>query len=309
MTSLPYKRGASRARRRRDQQEGGGGKGVGRERYKLLAVDLDGTLLDPSGVPHEADVRALRALMAQGIATTILTGRLYSGTRPAAERIGLVGPVGCVDGSQLVSTETHRTLFHHGLIGTHARALRRVLTDTAAATFLFAQDQVVHDDAGTPYLDYVSTWSTSVVHTERVVEHGHWETEEGVTAVVAVGTLAEIQCAAEGIARALGAAAQVATFPTRRLEATWGMLVRAAGGNKGSALKWLATHHGVTLEETVCVGDWVNDVPMFEAAGRSFAMGQAPDAVKSVATDVLDETAFDGGGIARAIEQAFGVRG
>ena len=64
---------------------------------------------------------------------------------------------------------------------------------------------------------------------------------------------------------------------------------------------------GVALADTVCVGDWVNDVPMFEVAGRSFAMGQAPDEVKSKATDVLSETTEQGGGVARAVAEAFGI--
>jgi hypothetical protein len=83
--------------------------------------------------------------------------------------------------------------------------------------------------------------------------------------------------------------------------------VRAAGGTKGTAIRWIAEHEGVTLAETVCVGDWVNDVPMFEVAGRSFAMGQAPDEVKSRATHVLQETVMAGGGVARAISEAFGI--
>jgi hypothetical protein len=277
--------------------------------YKLLAVDLDGTLLDSLGVPHEADVRALQALAARGIPITIVTGRLYSGTRPSAEIVGIRGPVGCVDGSQLVSTETHRTLFHHGFHGETATKLRDAMAPSGAALFLFAQDQVVHDAQGKPYLDYVSTWSTAILPTVDVAKHAFWAEDPGVTALVAVGTAGQIHDAVISIQGALGDAAQVASFPTRRMENTWGMVVRAAGGNKGSALRWLAEHHGITPEETVCVGDWMNDLPMFEVAGRSFAMGQSPDAVKAAATDHLEETSYEGGGVARAVHLAFGVKG
>ena len=55
-------------------------------------------------------------------------------------------------------------------------------------------------------------------------------------------------------------------------------------------------------------GDWFNDVPMFRAAGRSFAMGQAPEDVKRAASDVLKETSETGGGIARVVDELFGVR-
>jgi hypothetical protein len=49
------------------------------------------------------------------------------------------------------------------------------------------------------------------------------------------------------------------------------------------------------------VGDWYNDLGMFAYAGRSFAMGQAPEAIHQAATDRLVATSVDGGGIAEAI--------
>jgi len=277
-------------------------------RYKLLAVDLDGTLLDVRGEPHEADVRAIRALEQTGVAITIITGRLYSGTRRAAAALEIAGPVACVDGSHVVDAASHTTLFHRGIHGDPARKLRDSIARRGPAAFVFARDAVVHDEAGKPYIEYVTTWSNELTVVDSVVGHDAWEHDEGVTAVVAVGSMQQIIGAAEDIARELPGAAFVATFPTRRIEGAWGMVVRASGGDKGSALAWMASHYEVEIAETVAVGDWLNDVPMLAAAGRSFAMGQAPEPVRKVATDVLDETAMEGGGIARAIERAFGVR-
>jgi hydroxymethylpyrimidine pyrophosphatase-like HAD family hydrolase len=112
---------------------------------------------------------------------------------------------------------------------------------------------------------------------------------------------------------------RVVTFPVLRRGAArpagvrpqsdlWALFVRAARGTKGTALAWIAEHLGVALKDTVCVGDWLNDVPMFEVAGRSFCMGQAPEDVKRTATHVLGETVETGGGVARAVEDAFGIR-
>jgi hydroxymethylpyrimidine pyrophosphatase-like HAD family hydrolase len=276
-------------------------------RHKLLAVDLDGTLLDPRGVPHERDLRAMRALAEAKVVVSIVTGRLYSGTRKVAEMLGLKGPVACVDGSHVVDVADHSTLLHCGISGDHALSLRDALARSGAATFVFARDAIVHDDSGESFLAYVSTWSTDVRHTRSIPDHPFWTDEDGVTAVVAVGSSTQVGGAAEEIGERLGDAAQVAKFPIRRLPGAWGLVVRAAGGSKGAALRWLAAHHGFEAYETVCVGDWLNDVSMFSVAGRSFAMGHAPDEVKRAATDVLDETGEKGGGVARAIESAFGV--
>jgi len=279
-----------------------------RVKYKLCAVDLDGTLLGPTGLPHDTDLRALTALREAGVHVTIVTGRLYSGTRPVAEMLGLRGPVGCVDGSQIVSTETHRTLHSHALSGDRALALREAMTEAGAATFLFAQDQVVYDSDGVPYLGYVSTWSTSLVAAGRTTAHPFWEADEGVTAVVAVGEHHQIQRAMDAIAERVGDHVQVAMFPAKTTDDRWGMIVRAAGGDKGTALQLIADHYQVSIEEVVAVGDWLNDIPMLRVAGRSFAMGHAPDAVKAIASDRLKQTSLEGGGVACAVEAAFGVK-
>ena len=276
-------------------------------RPRLIAVDLDGTLLDPLGIPHARDVSALRRAREAGVFVTIVTGRLYSGTRSAAEAIGLVGPVGCVDGSQIVDASTHKTVHHHAFQAEAATKLRDAVVPTGAALFVFADDRVVHDDRGRPYLDYVSIWSLECEATSAIDEHPSWSGGDGVTALVAVGNAGEIHDASLSITAALGDTAQVVTFPTRRMEGRWGLVCRRSGGNKGSALRWICEHHGVDVADAVCVGDWMNDLPMFEVAGRSFVMAQAPDAVKERATDRLDADTSSGGGVAEAVAKAFGL--
>lgn len=241
------------------------------------------------------------------MAVSILTGRLYSGTRATVERLGLTGPVACVDGSHLVNAATHTTMFHLGIKGAHAVALRESLARNRPATFLFAKDAVVHDDEGEQFLGYVSTWSTDVRRAPKVVEHELWEAEDGITAVVAVGNGVQIAQTVEDIQQQLDGVAQAAMFPIRRMPGSWGLVVRAAGGTKGTALEWLARHYACAVSETVCVGDWLNDIPMFSVAGRSFAMGQAPEEVRKAATEVLSVTCEEGGGIAYVIREVFGI--
>jgi Cof subfamily protein (haloacid dehalogenase superfamily) len=274
----------------------------------LLAVDLDGTLLSRAGHPHEEDVQALRAARAAGVVVTIVTGRLIAGTQQAAAVLGLDGPVGCADGAHLVHVTTGETLSHTSFRGADAARLREDLAGRPLTTFLFARDTIVHDDAGEGFLQYMRTWSPKVERAERVLDHGAWAHEHGVTGVVAVAEEAHIGAAAETLRTSLSHVAQVISFPLGHT-GLWGLLTRAQGADKGTALKFLAQAAGVPLEATVAVGDWLNDVPMFKVAGRSFCMGQGSDEVKATATDVLQETAEAGGGIARVVREVFGVRG
>jgi Cof subfamily protein (haloacid dehalogenase superfamily) len=278
--------------------------------YKLLAIDLDGTLLDRQGEAKDEDVVAIKRLKARGVKVTILTGRLFSGALPSAELLGIDGPVGCADGSHVVQVKGQKTLLHHGIRGRAADRLRASLDRNDLVAFLFAEDAIVHDERGADYLPYVRTWSTDLRYAHRVTEHPLWDSREGMTAVVALGREASIGRTVADIQRDETEAMQVSMFPFRRdadkSREHWGMVARAAGGTKGTALAWMAAHYGIDIEETVCVGDWLNDLPMLQRGGRSFAMGQAPDEVKKAATDVLERGIDTGGGIAEAIERAFG---
>ncbi|HZO16366.1 MAG TPA: HAD-IIB family hydrolase, partial [Polyangiaceae bacterium] len=179
-------------------------------------------------------------------------------------------------------------------------SLMSILAEHRPAAFVFAGDAEFHDDRGSPFLSYVKTWSREVQPLDDVIEG--WSGP--VAALVALGTETQIRASA----RAIGAHVdlQAVTFEVSREghRGVWGMVVRAAGANKATALAWIAEHHGLSLDEVVAVGDWLNDVPMLRAAGLSFAMGQAVDEVKAAADEVLDADETTGGGIAEAAERA-----
>ncbi|WP_437952147.1 HAD family hydrolase [Sorangium sp. So ce296] len=276
--------------------------------YKLLALDVDGTLVRRDGSIHDEDLLAIQRLQSAGIPVSIATGRLYSGTREVARRVGVLGPIACVDGSHIVHTEGDAHLYSRTISGAHAALLRSITERHATASFLFAQDSIVHDATGTPHVHYVRGWSHAIAEVERVSSHPYWEHEHGLLALVAIGTELQVTAAVEEVRSELGEAAFVISFPFLRDGHTslWAMMVRASGSTKGTAIAWLAEHYGCATSDVVVVGDWLNDLPMFEVAGRSFAMAQAPEDVKQAATDRLEADGLRGGGIAEAIRRAFG---
>lgn len=275
--------------------------------FKLLAVDLDGTLLTREGVPHPADRAAIQRLREAGVPTTIVTGRLYSGSADIARSVGIEGPIACVDGSQIVDTRSDTEVYARSIQAPTAVAVRDLLRHHNATSFLFAQDLIVHDAAGEPFAHYVRTWSPKIEVVDRVTEHPHWQHDRGVMAVVSLGPTDQILSIVDTLRSEMAHSMFVVDFPVARLTGTHALVARAAGATKGTAIEWLATHHGCTPEEIVVVGDWVNDIPMFQTAGRSFVMGQAPEHVKRLASDRLLADTHTGGGIAEAIREVWGL--
>ena len=126
-----------------------------------------------------------------------------------------------------------------------------------------------------------------------------------LSALVALGTSSQVR-GMEAFLAEHAAHLQTVSFEVRRkgFAGSWGLVVRAAGVDKGTAIDWVASHHGVTAAEVVAVGDWLNDIPMLKRAGRSFAMAQAPLSVKAAASDVLRASDSTGGGLAEAARRA-----
>ena len=267
--------------------------------YRLLALDLDGTLLRSDQRVDADDVAAIAELQAAGVTVTIVTGRLQSGALGAAAACAIDGAIACCEGSHLVELASNTTLHHHPIATDVCAVLRATFGAHRLASFVFDSGGIHHDHAGAPYAGYVSTWSPNL----RIVEEElAWQTLP--LAAVAIGEPDAVAAAAAILAKQADRLFSV-SFGVSACPGKAAVLVRAAGPTKGTALIELCRRIGCTPAEAVAVGDWVNDVPMFEVAGRSFAMGGAPDAVRSKATDVLTRTAGAGGGIAEAIRRAW----
>jgi len=229
---------------------------------------------------------------------------MFSGTREVAAGFRMLGPVACIDGSHIFDLHTRGELSCSAISLESGGLLRDALSMFRPATFVFSGDRVIHDAVGERFLRYLSTWSDVRHRVKDVIHPEAWEKETNVAALVLMGdedSILGTQRALEGIA-----GLQNIVFEVRRPDyaGTWGMVVRAAGVDKGTAIEWLAQHYGAQLEDVVAVGDWLNDIPMLKRAGQSFAMAQAPLEVKAAAKHLLEADIWKGGGVAEAAERA-----
>ncbi len=230
---------------------------------------------------------------------------MYSGTRALAAELGVLEPLGCIDGSHIVDAASGRELATAPLSAPGVHALLGALEEHGPAAFVFSSDRVYFDDEGAHYLPYVTTWSDQTEQLGSVLDRDHWDTERPIAALVALGHQRQVEGVHAFIAAQQDSTLQSVYFPLRRetFDGVWGLIVRAAGVDKGTAIEWLAAHYGVTPDQVVAMGDWFNDIPMLERAGRSFAMAQAPDEVKASAKEVLQADIWSGGGVREAAER------
>ncbi len=265
---------------------------------RILAIDLDGTLLDAHGriatVDRDAVARARRA----GYEPVIATGRFPFGAFAAARDIECTMPLICADGALLVERDSPPRL----LSSTPLPRLHDVveLCDRHALRPFLLNHEAWHCRPRDRLLaDYVSGWAEGA--SERRLD----EARE-VVLVLGVGRALSARAAVRA-ARVLEGEHVVAdAFPLS--PSLWAARFRQTGASKGVALLELAGRLGVQRGAIAAVGNDYNDLSLFSVAGQSFAMGDAPVTVRHAASHRLKATASEGGGIAEAVDRLIALQ-
>lgn len=272
--------------------------------YRLVAIDLDGTLLRKDGTMSERTRRALQAAVSQGIKVVICTGRRFRTTLPILSELQLAVPVIVHGGLLIKDAGTHETLYHHYLSKDFALNAVKFLKAHGATPIvyvdLFRQGIDIYLDNerdGHPFhLKYV----------ERNRPNCHFVGD--VTAVfcpqtIHIGALADrpsLERLHLRIAREFGTSVRHLVMNNTNDEGAF-LELMSPGHSKWGALSRLIDMEGLTSEQVICIGDEVNDLEMVTHAGLGVAMGNAIPALKAVAQYVTRTNEEDG--VAHVVER------
>jgi hypothetical protein len=264
-----------------------------KRKFKLIAIDLDGTLIDDRLTVAPRVKEALAAAQAQGVTVTLASGRMFKAMKPFAQELNIKAPLICYQGGLVRHPLTEETTFHLAVpvqLAQEAVSLARELgiqinafiddrlhvetmTAEAEAYMRLARvEATVVDDLVEFLQDNPSTKLVFVNldenKTDRLVEEltAHFEGRLGITKSHAYYT--------------------EAIHPDV---------------SKGRALTQLAEALGVSLDEVMGIGDNLNDLSLVQTAGFGVAMGNGAPRVKAAA-DFVSAT-FEEDGVAVAIEK------
>ncbi|UQA56392.1 HAD hydrolase family protein [Polyangium aurulentum] len=272
---------------------------------RLFVTDLDGTLVRTDGSIDPRDLAAIKRAQAAGISVTLATGRLATGALPVARALGLDAPLICADGSILACATTGAPLEQQAIDLEIVEASLRALVGHELAPFAFMHD-VIHGDAADGALAvYVRHWTPSLMFHPDLLAGASWRKRGEVAMIFGIGPREGVLAAVEALERAFGEKLAIDRFSLHQ-GGPWALRAQPRGCSKGEALARLAARTEVGPESVAVIGDFWNDLSMFAWAGRSFAMGQAPETVRLAATDRLEATAETGGGVAEALERWMG---
>lgn len=265
--------------------------------HRLLAIDIDGTLVNSRNELSPATRAALGEAVAAGMAVVLATGRRYSRALPLVEPLGLDVPVVTASGALVKHPRDHRTLFRAEFIDGTLQGMLQVVGAAGYEALLYTDMFEQGFEFYCTRLDYqqpeLAEWMAANSAFGRVIPQLMRQPPTGIFAGFAMGPREEMLQLERRLQAALPG--QLATHVLRSpLYQGYMCEIAPFGIDKWSAIQRLAAEWGIADEEICAVGDDVNDIPMIRAAGLGIAMGNAAEIVRQAADRVAPEHDEDG---------------
>lgn len=243
----------------------------------LVALDLDGTLIDDRMVIDGSVRSAVRKAQERDVTVTLATGRMFDATVEFARELGIEAPLICYQGGLIQAPADAIPLYRATMdreVVREAIAWRADGVERDWHLVLYADDALFVAERRYPedfYRDLLGQNLHWVDDLESVLE-GHEPVK-----FLFIAEPAEADRIEDAVRRRFGGKVEVVRSHVNFVEAN------PLGVSKGDALRRLAEHLGIERESVMAVGDQGNDVPMIRWAGTGVAMGNASSAAKAVA--------------------------
>ncbi|MDF2673116.1 MAG: family phosphatase [Clostridiales bacterium] len=271
-------------------------------KYKMIAMDMDGTLLTTDKQVSQRSKEVLKKATDAGIKLVVCTGRIFTSAWIFADLIGTEAPIIASNGAYIREKDRDEVVYMKALLKEQINKVVKIVKKHGFYPHLFSSDTIFTEkviftaklydkqNQSLPKDKQVKIVITDDL--EKVIEENH----EIILKVVIVSEMDEIESLSK-LRNEISKELDVSIMAS----AANNIEIMSKGISKGNAVKILGDIYGISSEETICIGDNENDISMIEYAGLGVAMANASDVLKTVANYVTDTN--DNDGVAKAIEK------
>ena len=260
---------------------------------KLVAIDLDDTLLDSGLKIADNCLQAIAQLQQKGILVTLATGRMYPSALPYARQLKVDVPLITYQGALVKNSLSGEILYYHPLSAQPATEIIDYFRQVGVHYHSYLEDQICMESLtpeGRYYQKISGIKPVLVDDLMNICSSGKAMKIMGVTRNEELLLSMEQQ-----LKDRYGVSLNITRSKPFFLE------VMAREANKADALRVVAAHYQVDRKDVMAIGDSYNDIEMIEWAGVGVAMGNAWEAVKEVADFVTCSN--DEEGVAEALRK------
>ena len=239
-------------------------------KYRMVAVDLDDSLLGDDLNISQANQEAIFEAIKEDVLVTIATGRMFQSALPYMEKLRLDIPVITYQGALIKNAMSGEVLIHRTIPLEYALLILRECKKTNTYLQVYCDDQYYMEEENEKSELYKRLSGLPGIPVGPLEE---FLTREP-TKMLIIDEPENIQRLKKRFDRILGGKLQITVSKPNYLEFTH------VDATKGAAVAYLAELLSIKREEIIAIGDSYNDIPMIEYAGLGVAMGNAPEEVK-----------------------------
>lgn len=263
--------------------------------YKLIALDMDGTLLNSQGAISPRNKQAILAAIAQGTRVVLASGRPLEGMNWALEELGMTGKddyVACYNGSLVYQVGDKKLLRSQTLTGADAKQLAKLATELGVHVHAFSLKAGLITPKHNYYTDHEAEINGLSI-TE--VDFSTLSDDEAMLKIMMIDEPEKLSAAIAQLPAVIYQQYNIMQSAPFFLE------FLHTNSHKGIGVKAIADHFGIHADEVICMGDAGNDKQMLEYAGLGVAMANASDDIKAIADHIT--VSNDDDGVALVIEE------
>lgn len=271
--------------------------------YKMVCIDMDGTLLNSKRKISEINKKILKKANDRGVHIVVTTGRIYCNAAYYSNLLGVNSAV-IADNGAIIKERDKEIYISKKVIPEEINLKILDICNKFKANPNFQTSHEIYGGNGiVSFLLYYFVFKTGLKDYEiKIHSVGSSKKWKKVLAkqkneIIKCEIFHHDKLRMKNIRDAIEALGELKVVSSGQ----YGIDITHRGITKGSAVEILAKHYGIMREEIIAIGDSLNDVEMIEYAGLGVAMGNAKESVKTIADYVT--TSNDEDGVAQVIEK------
>jgi Cof subfamily protein (haloacid dehalogenase superfamily) len=253
-------------------------------KYKMVAIDVDDTLLNDQMQITEATKKSLAAAIEQGILVTLATGRMFASAQKIAKQLGFNVPIITYQGSLVKNLMDEKILYERSVPLQAAEFLYAYAEKNDLHLQVYHEDKLYVKEDNQRIKDYAALSNIPFIVAEDFKSFAH----KPLTKMLFVDDPGKLDLIALDLQSQLGSSLHITKSKANFLE------FLHPEGTKGHAVKSLASHYGYDVSEVIAIGDSWNDHEMLEIAGLGVAMSNAVESLKQIADYITLSNNDDG---------------